>query len=252
MKTRQSRTAVKAPIGPAFPDADSLAALRGWYAGLDSRAAVGRYLSDHRIPGQSSRTLIGRIRRQLIEFAGSRRRPDLAALFRHTAGGRQRHANAVERAIEILRVLPVPQPQITDDIDQWLVPRTAKTLSRHGLRTLADLTVRIPRRRRWWAAIEGLGITGARQVEAFFAAHPQLSERARALISVTQPDGIVPWEQLRLPHEVDGSTGTFRAPREACTLNGTNDYEAVQAWLALHETTSTQRAYRKEAERLIL
>ncbi|MGF6979940.1 hypothetical protein QFZ94_008457 [Paraburkholderia sp. JPY465] len=62
----------------------------------------------------------------------------------------------------------------------------------------------------------------------------------------------MPWEQLRLPHEVDGSHGSFRAPREACTLNATNDYEAVQAWLALHETVATQRAYRKEAEGLIL
>jgi hypothetical protein len=31
-----------------------------------------------------------------------------------------------------------------------------------------------------------------------------------------------------------------------------NDYEAVQAWLALHESSATKRAYRKEAERLIL
>ncbi len=72
-------------------------------------------------------------------------------------------------------------------------------------------------------------MTGARQVEAFFAAHPQLTERARALIPIIQPSGIVPWEQLRLPNEVDGSQGNFRAPRNACTLNATNDYEAVQA-----------------------
>jgi site-specific recombinase XerD len=51
---------------------------------------------------------------------------------------------------------------------------------------------------------------------------------------------------------VDGSHGSFRAPRQACTLDASNDYEAVQAWLALHETATTQRAYRKEAERLIL
>ncbi len=49
------------------------------------------------------------------------------------------------------------------------------------------------RRRGWWKAIEGLGMTGARQVEAFFAAHPQLTERARALIPIIQPSGIVPW-----------------------------------------------------------
>jgi len=31
-----------------------------------------------------------------------------------------------------------------------------------------------------------------------------------------------------------------------------NDYEDIQAWLALHKSPATQRAYRKEAERLIL
>jgi site-specific recombinase XerD len=73
-----------------------------------------------------------------------------------------------------------------------------------------------------------------------------------ALIAVADRAVIVPWEQLRLPHEVDGSSGAFRAPRQTCTLGATNDYEAVQAWLALHESPATLRAYRKEAERLIL
>jgi len=35
-------------------------------------------------------------------------------------------------------------------------------------------------------------------------------------------------------------------------LNATNDHQAVQAWLSLHETPATQNAYRKEAERLML
>ncbi|HBU0427246.1 TPA: integrase, partial [Klebsiella pneumoniae] len=73
-------------------------------------------------------------------------------------------------------------PQISDSIDQWLSPRTVRALQAYGIHTLSALTVRIPRRRGWWKAIEGLGMTGARQVEAFFAAHPQLTERARALI----------------------------------------------------------------------
>jgi integrase len=51
---------------------------------------------------------------------------------------------------------------------------------------------------------------------------------------------------------LDGSNGRFRAPRRACLLNARNDFEAVQAWLALHEAPHTARAYRREAERLIL
>jgi site-specific recombinase XerD len=63
---------------------------------------------------------------------------------------------------------------------------------------------------------------------------------------------LVPWERLAVPGEFDGSRGAFRAPKSTCTLSADNDYEAVQAWLALHESTATQSAYRKEAERLIL
>jgi hypothetical protein len=125
-------------------------------------------------------------------------------------------------------------------------------LRAHGIATLADLTVRIPRRRQWWKAITGLGPASARKIETFFAAHPALTERARALIAVSPASKIVPWEQLRLPHEVDGSAGAYRAPRATCMLDADNDYQAVQAWLSLHESAATQRAYRKEAERLIL
>jgi site-specific recombinase XerD len=63
---------------------------------------------------------------------------------------------------------------------------------------------------------------------------------------------LAPWESIHVPPGVDGTDGTFRAPSNACTLDANNDYEAVLAWLSLHEAPTTQRAYRKEAERLIL
>jgi len=63
---------------------------------------------------------------------------------------------------------------------------------------------------------------------------------------------IVPGEQRgRLPHEVDGSLGQFRAPRETSSLAADNDYAAVQAWLACMNR-GPRRAYCKEAERPIL
>lgn len=99
----------------------------------------------------------------------------------------------------------MPQPQISDEVALWLAPRTARALHTHGIRTLADLTVSIPRRRQWWIKIKGLGATGAHAIETLFAAHPALTERACALIAVVQPSGVVSWEQLHLPHEVDGS-----------------------------------------------
>jgi site-specific recombinase XerD len=158
----------------------------------------------------------------------------------------------VARAIEVLANLPTPEPLIGDDIAQWLDTRAVRPLRAQGIKTLAALTVRIPRRRRWWVTVPGLGTRGARKIEAFLAAYPQLTERARALVVAEAAPDLVPWERLAVPGELDGSRGTFRAPRSTCTLSANNDYEAVQAWLALHESSATKSAYRKEAERLIL
>lgn len=253
MKTVLTPTSHDAPVTPAdFPDAAALAALRAWYAGLSSREAVARYLGEVRDVGQSSRGVLGKIRLALTELARRRQRPDLAALFEHGAAQRAKWAKVVGSAIDTLRTLPAPQPSITDDIGQWLPTRAVTALRGQGIDTLAALTVRIPRRRRWWANVPGLGPAGARQIEAFFAQHPELTERARALVTTAESGLVVPWERLRLPHEVDGSHGVFRAPRKTCTLSADNDYAAIHAWLALHESPATQRAYRKEAERLIL
>jgi site-specific recombinase XerD len=254
MKSAQ-QTAAKPAVKrgpPGFPDEASLAALRAWYEGLPARDSVIRYLDGKKASGQSARAMLGRLRRQLAAFARSRHRADLAALLEHGQADRAKRARAVAHAIETLRALPAPVPVITDDIGLWLAPRAVSALRLHGINDLAALTVRIPRRRRWWAAVSGLGAAGARGIEAFFAVHPQLTERARALVATYPSQDVVPWERLELPHDVDGSHGSFRAPRATCTLDADNDYEAVQAWLSLHESASTQRAYRKEAERLIV
>ena len=60
--------------------------------------------------------------------------------------------------------------------------RSVRALRAHGIKTLADLTVRVPRRRRWWVGVPGLGASGARQIEAFFDAHPDLTAQPRALV----------------------------------------------------------------------
>ncbi|MBK3337206.1 phage integrase family protein [Burkholderia pseudomallei] len=237
---------------PSFPDTASLSAVRAWYAGIGSREAVGRYCPHALGEGQSARGVIGRIRQQLAGFALSRHRADLARPFQCAASVRTRHRKAATRALDIMPTLAVPQPQVSDPVDAWLPPRVVPVLHRHGIRTLADLTVRIPRRRRWWLAIPGLGERSARRIGGFFAAYPALTERARALITVATPEPVVPWENIRVPHDVDGSRGTFRAPKPMCALEANNDYQAISAWLERHEATETQRAYRREAERLLL
>lgn len=250
MKVRVNR-AGQAAGDSGFPGASQLAALRAWYAGLAARAAVVQYLGQSKATGQSSRAMLGDIRRQLASFARARHQDDLASLMEHPAAERVERARAVTDAIEKLRNIPFPAPLVTDAVDRWLPGRAAHALKSAGIRTLADLTVRVPRRRRWWAAVPGLGSRSAKQIEEFFAAHPALTERARALVIVPRTE-TSPWEHLIVPREVDGSRGTFRAPQATCTLSAGNDYEAVQAWLGLQDSAATRRAYRKEAERLML
>lgn len=237
---------------PSLPDATLLSAVRAWYAGIGSREAVERYCPQALEAGQSARGVIGYIRRQIADFALSRHRADLARPFQCVAAERIHYRKAATRALDIMPTLPVPQPHVSDPVDAWLSPRVIPSLHRHGIRTLADLTVRIPRRRRWWIAIPGLGERSAHRIEAFFAAYPELTERARALIVPTKPEPVVPWENIRVPHDVDGSRGIFRAPKPMCALSADNDYQAICAWLERHEAIETRRAYRREAERLLL
>jgi site-specific recombinase XerD len=241
------------PASPeGFPSASELAALRAWYQGLETREAVSRYLDKSVTPGDSPRAIIRRIRTRLCQLATARSRPDLAQLMHHKESQRTKLARSVSQAIETLRSMPPAVPEIGDAIERWLAPRSVQALHACRIHTLADLTVRIPRRKMWWSSIPGLGIIGARQIEAFFAQHPALTDRARQLIVPHPCSEVVPWELFMPPREVDGSQGAFRAPKQTCTLNANNDYQAVQAWLSLHESTATLRAYRKEAERLIL
>lgn len=195
-----------------------------------------RYLVEAREAGQSSRGVIGAIRREIAAFARSRHRDDLAKLFTGSARKGSGAVRAMTAAIEQLGSAAVPVPLIGDGVDLWLAPRVAAVLRRAGIKTLADLTLRVPRRRRWWGDIDGLGAAGARQIEAFFAEHADLTDRARALLVTTATSELVPWENLVVPREVDGSKGLHRAPRASCVLRANNDYAAVQAWLPCQGT----------------
>ena len=131
-----------------FPGTAELAALRAWYSGMSTRDAVNQYLGDQRLSGQSSRSQIGNIRRKLATLASLRRREDLASAFEHSESERIPHSRTAVAAIELLRTITPPAPQITDDIGLWLSERSVRSLKAHGINTLADLTVRVPRRRR--------------------------------------------------------------------------------------------------------
>jgi hypothetical protein len=153
------------------------------------------------LPAQSSRSVIGRVKRQLVAFATSRAHADLAATLAASSPSDRKLAKAAAAAIETLRGMPPPQPLIGDAVERWLPVRLVGALRAAGIRTLADLTLRVPRRRRWWVGLPGLGPAGARHIEDFFAQHPALTERARTLITVNLAQELLPWERLVVPEE---------------------------------------------------
>ncbi|MPV66883.1 phage integrase family protein [Burkholderia sp. BE17] len=239
---------------PDLPSLAALAALRAWHEGLTARAAVARYLPHRKADGQSSRGILGRIRRQLVACATVRQRDDLIPLFMHLAADRTRHAAQVVVALDVLRTTPIPVPQPADPVSRWLPPRIERALAAAHIDSLAELLVHRAHRTRWWQNIAGLGRQGAQSIETFLAAHPELVQRAAVLIANEAKEAqLVPlWSLESLPAALDGSQGRFRAPRDTCGLVAANDYQAIEAWVALHESVHTARAYRREAERLLL
>jgi len=68
--------------------------------------------------------------------------------------------------------MALPQPLIGDAVERWLPVRLVQALHAAGIRTLADLTRRVPRRLRWWVGIAGLGATGAAVLGRFSRSIP--------------------------------------------------------------------------------
>jgi len=227
------------------------AAIRAVHAGLDPREAIERFAPELLQRGTTARGALGQLRTRLVETAKERRRNDLLPVLERVGRDADLSARRVQTAVDALARSPVPTPAITDSVEHWLEPAAAELLQAQKINTLADLTLRVPRLRRWWRALTGLGPVRAKRIEGFFAAHPTLTTQARELVLLEQRD-LIPWERLQLPRNLDGSRGAFRAPPRRCVLSARNDYQAVQAWLDLHESAATQRAYRKEVERLML
>lgn len=238
---------------PDFPSAAELAAFRAAMEGVPARHAVERFAPHTLDAGATARAVIGRTRRALQRASVDRGRPDWSALFDAArARSGTRRAAQLASTIEALRALPRRQPLLGDDVAAWLPARVAAALRSAGVKTVAALAVRRAQRARWWVGVVGVGDAAAHAVEVLFEQHPDLLERAQPSAIVPASARVLPWEALVIPAELDGSHGQFRAPPERCTLSAKNDYEAVQAWLARHETPATLRAYKKEVERLLL
>jgi site-specific recombinase XerD len=183
-----------------------------------------------------------------------------------------RNARLRRRQIDALARMEaslVQAPQPDHPVASWLEPAIAGRLQQTGIHTLADLLGFIEQRgHRWHASVARVGPKAARRIVDWLALHADslrhtLSKRAltprRRLVqgdpALVRPrqSGIVPIESLAVPTEIDGSAGTNRARNHGLPCSLDTDLHAIDAWLAARQhSPHTARAYRREAERLLL
>ena len=182
----------------------------------------------------------------------------------------QRRARLIKRqllALDWLEQSVSQLPAAGDGVEAWFAPSLAGHLKKAGLNTLFLLAERINGVGvRWWTIVPGIGELKGDRIVEWMRLHAQstrlpIGEHALIRRSDANPEqlarvvkpttDLLPLEKFRVPAELDGSQGEFRAHRSM--LSARNDYEAIAAWLATkHEQPNTQRAYRREAERLLL
>ena len=166
-------------------------------------------------------------------------------------------------------------PRPGDGVAAWLHPALAARLERADLPTLFALVERINGiGARWWAAVPAVGALKAARIVQWLQSNDDALgmrigrhvEQPRSLLTSAQlaavvppSTAILPYEKFVLPGDLNGSAGRYRGPADKCLLMASNDHEAIGAWLASKRAgdpsggvSSTQRAYRKEAERLLL
>ena len=217
------------------------------------------------------------------------------------AAQQMRRAKLMDKQLEALRWLEdlaAQPPGAGDPIASWINPDLAQHLEAAGLFTLRQLVAHINGiGKRWYTGVPVIGAAKARRIEDWLRDHEHsigLSLGSHVTVARTKLDShelerivprqtaIVPIDKLLVPHELDGSQGRFRAAREHCMMQATNDYEAVLLWVRtrtgmtpeqkrvvqakrgilpgapqapldwLRYLSHTQRAYLKEAERFML
>ncbi len=185
------------------------------------------------------------------------------------------------KALNYLETVLATIASATDRLESWFARPVVKCLRNVGLLTLGDLVRFINvHGYRWHGRIKGFGVQRAQQVVAWLILEqdhlnlqvsgrvhePQSKQELRVagLLPAVGPGAsavsqfgagtLVASSLARMQSSAGlaGEQGAFRS-HMANTLGAKNDLEAVNAWLSRYrEKPSTQRSYRKEAERFLL
>lgn len=171
----------------------------------------------------------------------------------------ERQLEAINWATNYLETAPLP----SDSVVEWFDEPMAVRLIMADIRALKDLCERIRAKGyRWWVGIRQLGEVQGTRIVKWLVQHEatlgplgvQALSPVRGNEAITRPPemGIVPIESFDLPSELNGSSGTNRAMAKS-RIPSQDDHQAIMAWLGARASNeNTQRAYRREAERLLL
>lgn len=174
---------------------------------------------------------------------------------------------AALRSIEILTPHLALPPRREHPIEAWLSAPIAVRLRAHGIESVGALIDYINRHGyRWHSEIKGFGRKRAEALARWIrhdahrageltviATQPRSQLTATDLLAVREGRGAIkPFEALTLPVNLDGFHGINRERQRPPQLQVTNDRDAIEQWLhAGSENINTQRAYRREAERVL-
>lgn len=180
---------------------------------------------------------------------------------------KQRLIDKQVAALKWIELLITAEPVRDDWVAAWFDTTISNRLNLAGMPTIGCLIDRIAERGyRWWVGVPQLGVKGAARVVAWLQGYesslgslplqslaPSRSLPPSLIVQTRkQQTDVVPLESFIVPSDLDGRSGSNRhtgAPR----IDASDDYRAVLVWLATKSgNPNTQRAYQKEAERILL
>lgn len=242
------------PVAPArLLGPQHFAYYRGYLQGLDLGRLATRYLT----PGldlRQARTTLGWIETELargVKRLATRPRADGEATIltektwlamivppaAESATARQTRQRKLLRALDALQPLLLVRPLAGDAVAGWFTPAIASRLAQTGWTTLATLAAAIAADpRSWYRHVRGIGEATAHEIEAWLRMHAMAPHRAgMADPRRAEAPALVPLEALR-------------------HVSAQADVQAIRAWLEDYgpEGSHTWRAYRAQAERLLL
>jgi site-specific recombinase XerD len=221
---------------------------------------------------------------QRYQDAGEFSQAELLALWQDLHGKpssaearRERLARRLREALALLDRGVRRQPAAPDVVGRWLAPQLAQRLANAGLRTLGQLAAALASRRSpRWPEVPGIGAVGADRLAAWLAEHaigPAASSGAAAARTdaAHRPDTapgvpatsaetpglpalqLLPLERFQPGPELLPARPPSPALPGANLLGARDDKHAIELWLqARAGNPHTHRAYRKNAERLLL